>query len=540
MTAYQVLARKYRPADFNALVGQQHVLKALGNALDQGRLHHAYLFTGTRGVGKTTIARIFARALNCEQGVSSSPCGTCEHCVEITQGRFADLIEVDAASRTGVDDTRQLLANAQYAPVKGRYKVYLIDEVHMLSIQSFNALLKTLEEPPGHVKFLLATTDPQKLPVTVLSRCLQFNLSPMAAGQVVGHLQQVLRQEDIAFDEGALWLLAEAGQGSMRDALSLTDQGIAHGGGALRTAEVAAMLGTVDRGQLMDLLAHLVDGDLQAAWADIQTIHSFSPDYAALVRQLLDIFHWMALVQAGLAPATVQGIAPGALARMANRFSAEEVQFFYQLTLEGHKDMARHPSPAAAFEMLVLRLHAFRPAHVPVPEGSQISQGVPEPGPEETSSEKKPEPGAALSQATVPESPGIASPGDWLECIEASSVDGLARDLLLNTCFRSFENDTLQLVIDRSYESMVDDSLVQAMAEGLAPVFGKAVRICFDWADGPGDTAAAEDERRVQATHAAQVKRFCDSAPVQLLIRTFNAVPDRSSIRPVQHTEETP
>ena len=289
--SYQVLARKWRPRNFKEMVGQEHVLQALINALDNDRLHHAFLFTGTRGVGKTTVARILAKCLNCEAGVSSQPCGECASCLEIAEGRSVDLIEVDAASRTKVEDTRELLENVQYAPSRCRYKVYLIDEVHMLSVHSFNALLKTLEEPPPHVKFLLATTNPQKLPVTVLSRCLQFNLKNMLPELIVGHLTRVLEQESVKFEEPALWLLARSADGSMRDALSLTDQAIAYGSGQLQEAEVRAMLGTVDLSFVYRLLQAVAAQDAAAALQIVADLSEHAPDYTGTLQESVALLH---------------------------------------------------------------------------------------------------------------------------------------------------------------------------------------------------------------------------------------------------------
>lgn len=363
--SYQVLARKYRPANFAELVGQEHVLKALSSALDHQRLHHAYLFTGTRGVGKTTIARILARCLNCETGVSSSPCGECSACQEIDQGRFVDLIEVDAASRTKVEDTRELLENVQYSPVRGRYKVYLIDEVHMLSNHSFNALLKTLEEPPPHVVFLLATTDPQKLPPTVLSRCLQFNLKNMTAEKIVGHLQAVLAEESIPAEETALWQLARAANGSMRDALSLTDQAIAYSEHNLTETEVAAMLGSMDQSQVHQLFKAVCAGDAVGAMTVIDRIDEQSPDYGQALSQLLSLLHQLALFQSLpdyqplLSEAEQQSIS-----ELASAITAEEIQLYYQLGLKARADMAWAPDPKSGFEMAVLRMIAFRPAEL--------------------------------------------------------------------------------------------------------------------------------------------------------------------------------
>ncbi|MBB2896287.1 DNA polymerase-3 subunit gamma/tau [Pseudomonas sp. AS2.8] len=350
------------------MVGQTHVLKALINALDNERLHHAYLFTGTRGVGKTTIARILAKCLNCETGVSSTPCGSCSVCREIDEGRFVDLIEVDAASRTKVEDTRELLENVQYAPSRGRYKVYLIDEVHMLSTHSFNALLKTLEEPPPHVKFLLATTDPQKLPVTILSRCLQFSLKNMPPERVVAHLQQVLAAESIPFEDDALWLLGRAADGSMRDAMSLTDQAIAFGEGKVLAADVRAMLGTLDHGQVYDVLQALLEGDGRAVLDAVRHLAEQGPDWGGVLAELLNVLHRVAIAQ--VLPDAVdngQGDRERVLS-LAQTLPAEDVQYYYQLGLVGRRDLPLAPDPRHGFEMVLLRMLAFRPAGAVVTE----------------------------------------------------------------------------------------------------------------------------------------------------------------------------
>ncbi|MGY4825342.1 DNA polymerase III subunit gamma/tau [Stutzerimonas chloritidismutans] len=360
--SYQVLARKWRPRSFREMVGQTHVLKALINALDNQRLHHAYLFTGTRGVGKTTIARIIAKCLNCETGVSSTPCGVCSVCREIDEGRFVDLIEVDAASRTKVEDTRELLDNVQYAPSRGRYKVYLIDEVHMLSSHSFNALLKTLEEPPPHVKFLLATTDPQKLPVTILSRCLQFSLKNMPPERVVEHLTHVLGVENVPFEDDALWLLGRAADGSMRDAMSLTDQAIAFGEGKVLAADVRAMLGTLDHGQVYGVLQALLEGDARALLEAVRHLAEQGPDWAGVLAEILNVLHRVAIAQA--LPEAVdngQGDRDRVLA-LAQALPAEDVQFYYQMGLIGRRDLPLAPDPRSGFEMVLLRMLAFRPA----------------------------------------------------------------------------------------------------------------------------------------------------------------------------------
>jgi len=371
--SYQVLARKWRPRTFHELVGQEHVQRALVNALDQGRLHHAYLFTGTRGVGKTTLARILAKCLNCtangegDAGVTSTPCGECDSCRSIDEGRFVDLIEVDAASRTKVEDTRELLDNVQYAPTQGRYKVYLIDEVHMLSTSSFNALLKTLEEPPPHVKFLLATTDPQKLPPTVLSRCLQFTLKHMPPERIVGHLAKVLEAENVPFEESALWLLGKAAEGSMRDAMSLTDQAIAFGQGEVHHADVAAMLGTLDHRHVLALIQAMADVDAPLLLAEVAALAEQGPDFAAVLDDVTGVLHRLAIAQ--MVPDAVDNGHGDreALLQLAARFTAEDIQLYYQIGIQGRGDMEHAPDLRTALEMTLLRMLAFRPQGVPRP-----------------------------------------------------------------------------------------------------------------------------------------------------------------------------
>lgn len=395
--SYQVLARKWRPKSFREMVGQEHVLKALINALDHNRLHHAYLFTGTRGVGKTTIARILAKCLNCETGVSSEPCGTCSACVEIAEGRFIDLIEVDAASRTKVEDTRELLENVQYAPTRGRFKVYLIDEVHMLSTHSFNALLKTLEEPPPHVKFLLATTDPQKLPATILSRCLQFHLKNMTPERIVQHLSHVLGQEMVSFEEPALWLLGRAADGSMRDALSLTDQAVAFGSGGVTEADVRAMLGSIDQGVVFELLDALSAQDGAALLAAVARIAEQATDFGGVLEELLAVLHRLAVAQA--VPEALDNSRGDRerVAALAAALAAEDVQLFYQLGLAARRDLPLAPDPRSGLEMALLRMLAFRPQGVPQPPRRHLGGGgeTPEAG------AKKPEAPAAAPAAPV-------------------------------------------------------------------------------------------------------------------------------------------
>ncbi|MGT8993636.1 DNA polymerase III subunit gamma/tau [Pseudomonas aeruginosa] len=408
--SYQVLARKWRPRSFREMVGQTHVLKALINALDNQRLHHAYLFTGTRGVGKTTIARILAKCLNCETGVSSTPCGECSVCREIDEGRFVDLIEVDAASRTKVEDTRELLDNVQYSPTRGRYKVYLIDEVHMLSSHSFNALLKTLEEPPPHVKFLLATTDPQKLPVTILSRCLQFSLKNMPPERVVEHLTHVLGAENVPFEDDALWLLGRAADGSMRDAMSLTDQAIAFGEGKVLAADVRAMLGTLDHGQVYGVLQALLEGDARALLEAVRHLAEQGPDWGGVLAEILNVLHRVAIAQA--LPEAIdngQGDRERVLA-LAQALPAEDVQFYYQMGLIGRRDLPLAPDPRSGFEMVLLRMLAFRPADADgVPrtplKDLGISKATTDPANSPVAGAASPAPVAAVAPAPVGAAP---------------------------------------------------------------------------------------------------------------------------------------
>ena len=379
--SHQVLARKWRPGNFTEMVGQQHVLQALVNALESGRLHHAYLFTGTRGVGKTTVARILAKCLNCDTGVTATPCGECGACAEIAEGRSVDLIEVDAASKTKVEDTRELLENVQYTPTHARYKIYLIDEVHMLSNHSFNALLKTLEEPPPHAMFLLATTDPQKLPATVLSRCLQFNLKNMQPEQIVAHLEHILGAESVSADAEALALIARAAEGSMRDALSLTDQAIAYGEGKLVGADVAEMLGTVDRGRVLDVVAAILDEDPAAVLSLVSQIAEHAPDFVSTLDELSNILHQMTIAQTVPDALDTSWPDQARIVELAARATIDDTQLFWQMAVGGRREVHLASSARAGLEMILLRMIAFRPAAVfqPQPAAGDSPPKKPEP-----------------------------------------------------------------------------------------------------------------------------------------------------------------
>src|SRR6516164_9515636 len=514
--SYTALARKWRPKKFSELVGQEHVRRALMNALASGRVHHAFLFTGTRGVGKTTIARILAKCLNCETGVSAEPCGVCASCREIDAGRFPDLIEVDAASRTKVDDTRELLDNVQYAPARGRFKVYLIDEVHMLSAHSFNALLKTLEEPPPHVKFLLATTDPQKLPVTVLSRCLQFNLKRLPAAEMAAHLRGILTAEAVPFDAAALTLIAQAADGSLRDALSLLDQLIAFGGGRVGEAEARAMLGTVARDHVVRILELLARGDS-----------------AELLRcaQLLDALAGL-LVRVGLRQAvgSFEGdelYAPELLARLAVEISPEDVQLFYQTAIIGRRDLALAPDPRSGFAMTLLRMLAFRPADAP-----EQARTVP----------------AALPQGTAAAAPvpeGVGSPagapvaatgegGGWAAIVAQLELTGAARQLATHCVFLGRQGAVVRLGLDSRHQLVRTTATEDKLAQALSRHFGVTVRLEFQAAAAGGETPAQAQRRASEAELTAARRAFDEDAGVKGLRERFGAAVLPETVRPVK------
>ena len=470
--SYQVLARKWRPKSFSEMAGQEHVLQALINALDNDRLHHAYLFTGTRGVGKTTIGRILSKCLNCEKGVSSVPCGECSSCTEIHAGRFIDLIEVDAASRTGVDDMRDLLDNVQYAPSRGRFKIYLIDEIHMLSKSSFAALLKTLEEPPPHVKFLFATTDPQKLPITVLSRCLQFNLKNLSAERITEHLKYVLGEEKVPFEEAGLWSLGRAADGSMRDALSLTDQAVGHGGGSITESDVISMLGTIERHFVVDICIAMASQNGEKLLSSVGQMAEHSPDYDAALGDVLSIWHQVAILQT-VPEALDRGISHfDELANLAETISREDVQLFYQICLLGRKDLPLAPEQRAGFEMVMLRAMAFRPAE----NGRPVPLKSPPPEVEQPAKKPEPAPNADVSHHSagiVYKDPNESLDADakveenkLKETLEALDIDLLNEEPAVETT----NDDKVELLADNVTELGKSISADSQVCEGINKV----------------------------------------------------------------------
>ena len=570
--SYQVLARKWRPANFREMVGQEHVLRALINALDHDRLHHAYLFTGTRGVGKTTIARILAKCLNCEQGVSSEPCGECASCREIGEGRSVDLLEVDAASRTKVEDTRELLENVQYAPTRSRYKVYLIDEVHMLSTHSFNALLKTLEEPPPHVKFLLATTDPQKLPATILSRCLQFNLKNMPAEQIVGHLRNVLEQESVGFDEPALWLLGRAAAGSMRDALSLTDQAIAFGSGTLAEDDVRAMLGSVDLSYVYRLLEAVVRGEPAAALAVIDQMAEHAPDFDAGLDELISLLHRIAIAQA--VPEAIDNAWGDAerIAETAATMTAEDAQLFYQIALNGKRDIALAPDPRSGFEMTLLRMVAFRPVAVvddsigpadlrevaePASAGEvaeevrhsakKSAEATAGPGrleasrPADAGEDCAPASGEPLQSDPVGLAPpqgesdlDSLTPANWPQLLDQLGLVGIVFNIAAHCELRSRRERHLEFVLDEAHSSLFNEGHVDKIRLALENYFGGTLSLTIEPGKVEAETPAQHAERRRQERLQQAVAEIEADARLQSLIARFDGELDRASIAPLE------
>ncbi len=548
--SYQVLARKWRPRKFAELVGQEHVVRALTNALDTGRMHHAYLFTGTRGVGKTTIARIFAKSLNCERGQSADPCGECAVCTAVDEGRFVDLLEIDAASNTGVDDVREVIENAQYAPSRGRFKVYLVDEVHMLSKNAFNALLKTLEEPPPHVKFLLATTDPQKLPVTVLSRCLKFNLKRLLPEQISGQMRHILGAENIAYEDGAIGELARAADGSLRDGLSLLDQAIAYGGGALHADDVRNMLGSVARGQVIGVLDALAAGDGGRLLAECAQIASYSPDFGGVLDDIASVLHRLQLIQLipGYRPEE-DGDDDNTLAALAGRIAPEDVQLYYQIATAGRRDLALAPDARTGFEMALLRMLAFRPgdgepaAHAERP--AVAGPGAARPAPaaparpaavEERRHESPPPraPAVPAPPAAAPVARDAHGLPDWESLIERAGLRGPFGLLAQNAVLRERDGQTLVLALQPAHMSLAVEPMVSQMEERIGQALGERIRLRFV---NSSQTAAAQTPaaRAAQARDAAQAaaEQAIEGDPlVQSLKREFGARVVPQSIKP--------
>jgi DNA polymerase-3 subunit gamma/tau len=545
----QVLARKWRPRSFSELVGQEHVVRALANALREKRLHHAYLFTGTRGVGKTTLARIIAKALNCERGVTDAPCGTCPACTEIDAGRFVDLIELDAASNTQVDNMRELLENALYAPTAGRYKVYIIDEVHMLSRNAFNAMLKTLEEPPEHVKFVLATTDPQKIPVTVLSRCLQFNLKQIPPAQIQGQLAKVLEAEAIAFEAPALAAIARAAQGSLRDALSLLDQAIAHGAGKVELEATRAMLGSVDHTHLHAILRALARADGAQLIAEADRMAERSLSFETALQDLGTLLHRLALLQIVPQAAPDEDPETPALRELASLFGAEELQLYYQIAVQARTEIGFAPDEYAGFTMALLRMLAFAPASDTSAErlaqtkrerAAEPSAATPAPAAKtrvaaETaavSAEAAASPHAGVSVETA--AAGDVDPNAWAAIVERLGLMGMARVLAERCELARFDAERIELRLPKAHERLLEKAYEERLKAALKKEFGETLRISISVGEANGSSPSALAERERERQHAKAIAEIEQDPFVRHLVENFDARVNENSIKPLQ------
>ena len=527
--SYQVLARKWRPKTFDDMVGQSHVLKALSNALDQNRLHHAYLFTGTRGVGKTTLARILAKCLNCEQGVSSKPCGKCNSCIAVDEGRFVDLIEVDAASRTGVDDTRDLLENAAYTPTIGRYKVYLIDEVHMFSKSSFAAILKTLEEPPLHVKFVFATTENKKIPPTVLSRCLQFNLNHLSADQINKQIEMILNAENTVYDKPSIELIARSAAGSMRDALTLLDQAIAHGNGTLRESEVRMLLGTIDSEDLNGLIQSLINSDPEKLLNIIETIALKNPDYDALLAELLSLLQKIAVIQ--LLPEDSKNILKSdkTLVKFSHAMKKEETQLYYQIGMMGRKDLYFSPDAKSGLEMIMIRMLAFNPTIIDEEiKKKQITNSF-----KEISDDLNDAPIENKEQKEISETVCINHSGStWENIINEMQLVGLVNELARNCTLKSQDKNKVELSLSPSYKHILNQNLNSRLAEAIKEKFGSEVKLIITVEESDDESPSSADARVKQELKNVAKEAVKNDPDVKLLQDTFDATIDQDSIQP--------
>ena len=555
--SYQVLARKWRPKSFQELVGQEHVVRALSNALEQQRLHHAYLFTGTRGVGKTTLARILAKSLNCETGITATPCGVCTACTEIDKGRYVDLLEVDAASNTKVDQMRDLLENAQYAPTVGRFKVFIIDEVHMLSTSSFNAMLKTLEEPPAHVKFILATTDPQKMPVTVLSRCLQFNLRQMPVASITEHLHKVLSRENIQAESAALQLIARAASGSMRDALSLLDQAIAYGAGAVQEAEVRAMLGAIDQSYLFNLLEALARKDGNALIQVAQGMEERSLSFDAALAELALLLHQIALAQS--VPQAIPTELPerARIMDLASQFTPEDTQLCYQIALLGRRDLGLAPDEFAGFTMCLLRMLAFVPGDAldktvspapsakptnPPPAASDTHKAAPpeavatpQAAPRETIVDKLQVIQQAVAETRGTGTAALSFDGNWRNLVDQLKLGGMAKMLAQNCELVEFEGNRMRLSVPQNQKHLLDNIYQEKLRATLKEHFGAQLQVQIESSGASGANTPAQQMGREKAERQSQAEHSIQNDPfVRDLIDSFGATIVPASIKPIQ------
>jgi len=539
--SYQALARKWRPKNFTEVVGQGHVVKALANALDQERTHHAYLFTGTRGVGKTTLARIFTKCLNCEQGMTSSPCGTCSACEEIDAGRFIDLIEVDAASRTKVEDTRELLENVQYSPTRGKFKVYLIDEVHMLSGHSFNALLKTLEEPPPHVKFLLATTDPQKLPITVLSRCLQFNLKRLSDEAMATQLEKILQAEEIPFEKTALHALARSADGSMRDSLSLLDQAIAYSDGNVTDVAIHEMLGTVPREYLHKLMRELASADAAAIMQATQELAQLSADFNGLFGDIIEVLHQVALSQAVPSMLETLEFDAALIKELSSSFSPEDVQLYYQIALIGKRDLYLSTTPQSALEMTLLRMLSFRPAGSGSIKSSAFSTSSSTvQGSSTKKSTKSSQVNSGIANVKVKKNnislKNLSSNYEkWSILVEKLGLQGVSYSLASNCSVESIRDESITLHLAKQHEEIAAKGAKQRLEKALQEHFGTQIQLKIDISSNERETPAKKKDRAREIIQSQAEKTAESDEVVKALKSQFGAEIIEGTVKPINN-----
>ena len=531
---YEVLARKYRPHNFQELVGQTHTIRTLVNALDNNNLHHGFLFTGTRGVGKTTIARIFAKSVNCEEGVSSTPCGKCPTCLEIDKGQSVDLIELDAASNTGVDHMREILENAQYTPTKNLYKIYLIDEVHMLSKSSFNALLKTLEEPPAHIKFLLATTDPKKLPITVLSRCLQFNLNKLSHEEILNHLKFIMDEEKLKFDESALSKIAEFGNGSMRDALSLLDQSISYGNGSVKEEDLKEMLGLVNHNEIVKLANLINNRDAEKILSFVRDLAHKGENLANALRDLTSIFHQISIAQIIQDKNQISS----EIADLANSFSAQDLQLYYQIAINGQKDMNLSPSEQIGLEMTLIRMIAFHPDYddgekknlkpTPNKKSKVIDTATPKEFPESPSNLRDPK--KEIKKLD------IKNQKEWEDVIKTFDFNGAGKMLVKNTVFKSLENQTLVLTLSSDFLNLLTPKTEDSIRNGLHKQY-PAVELIFEPGETNGDSLSQKESVEREQKRKETESQFLSDDGLKELQEVFNSKVDLKSIKSIKESD---
>lgn len=534
---YQVLARKYRPHNFQELVGQTHTIRTLVNALDNNNLHHGFLFTGTRGVGKTTIARIFAKSVNCEKGISSNPCGKCETCLEIDRGQSIDLIELDAASHTGVDHMRVILENAQYTPTKNLYKIYLIDEVHMLSKSSFNALLKTLEEPPGHIKFLLATTDPKKLPITILSRCLQFNLNKLSHDEIFNHLKFIMDSEGLEFEDDALSKIAEFGNGSMRDALSLLDQSISFGNGSVKDKDIKAMLGLVNHDDIFKLASLVIQRKADEVLLFVRELAHKGENLSNALKDLTSLFHKISTAQMISDDKQISA----EIRSLATLISAQDLQLFYQIAINGQKDINYSPSEQIGLEMTLLRMIAFHPNNIDDEKKNLKSPKNESITPKADKKISESESLVDIKDSTVKKKienknqPSIKNQGDWEKIIYELSFSGAAKTVVKNTLFCSFSAGTITLTLNKEFNNLLTSNTQKSIEKKLGTIID-GISLVIELGETNGSTLSSKEANKLEQEKKQTEDQFLSDDGLKELENAFNSKVDKKSIKSLKES----